>query len=283
VAGSFNPGGQDTHWYFEYGTAACGPTSCGERTTEEDGGAGASPIEPKGALTKLQPLTTYRYRLVVANSTGPSYGPEQELITLPQAPAVITDPPMSVTAGSATIAGEVVPQCVESRYPSTTYRFEYGTTTAYGTSSEEAAVAASSCATGGEAVTASLAGLQPDTTYHYRLDARNSGGETQGGDRTFTTNATGEASTAPPPAGFSLTLTGSPLAGPAAALFPNLTGFGPLPPPKAPTPSATKPLTRAQKLSKALKACKKDKSKAKRAKCQKEARKKYGKTTKRKK
>jgi hypothetical protein len=37
-----------------------------------------------------------------------------------------------------------------------------------------------------------------------------------------------------------------------------------------------KPLTRAQKLAKALKACKKDKSKSKRTKCEKEARKKYG-------
>jgi hypothetical protein len=273
VAGGFNPGGHDTHWHFEYGAAACGPTSCGERTSEEDGGAGTSPVEPKGTLTKLQPFTTYHYRLVVANSTGPSYGPEKEVTTLPQAPAVITDPPMSVTPTSATIAGEVVPQCVEGRYPPSTYRFEYGTTTAYGTSSEEAAVGAPSCATGGEAVTASLAGLLPNTVYHYRLDAENSGGETQGEDRTFTTNAAGQAGSTLP-TGFSLT--GTSPAGPAAATFPNLTGFGPLPPPKALTPSATKPLTRAQKLGKALKTCKKDRSKARQSKCEKEARKKYG-------
>jgi hypothetical protein len=39
---------------------------------------------------------------------------------------------------------------------------------------------------------------------------------------------------------------------------------------------AAKPVTRAQKLGKALKACRKDKSKSKRTKCEKEARKKYG-------
>ncbi len=39
---------------------------------------------------------------------------------------------------------------------------------------------------------------------------------------------------------------------------------------------ATKPLTRAQKLAKALKACKKNKSKSKRVACEKQARKKYG-------
>jgi hypothetical protein len=44
--------------------------------------------------------------------------------------------------------------------------------------------------------------------------------------------------------------------------------------------SKPRPLTQAQKLAKALKACKKDKSKAKRTKCEKEARKKYPKTAK---
>jgi hypothetical protein len=39
---------------------------------------------------------------------------------------------------------------------------------------------------------------------------------------------------------------------------------------------AAKPLTRAQKLEKALKACKKDKKKSKRVQCEKQARKKYG-------
>jgi len=42
------------------------------------------------------------------------------------------------------------------------------------------------------------------------------------------------------------------------------------------TSSAAKPSTRAQKLAKALKACKKDKSQSKRKTCEKEARKKYG-------
>jgi hypothetical protein len=52
-------------------------------------------------------------------------------------------------------------------------------------------------------------------------------------------------------------------------------GLAPLPPDTSHPASAVKPLTRAQKLAKALKACKKDKSKSKRTKCEKEARKKY--------
>jgi hypothetical protein len=52
-------------------------------------------------------------------------------------------------------------------------------------------------------------------------------------------------------------------------------GVAPLPPDTSHPAVAVKPVTRAQKLAKALKACKKDKGKSKRAKCEKEARKKY--------
>jgi hypothetical protein len=48
-------------------------------------------------------------------------------------------------------------------------------------------------------------------------------------------------------------------------------------------PSVKKPLTRAQKLAKALKACKKIKKKSKRKSCEKQAHKKYGPTSKKKK
>jgi sugar lactone lactonase YvrE len=274
VAGSFNSGGHHTHWYFEYGTAACAPTSCGQRTTEEDGGAGTTLVEAKVALTKLEPLTTYHYRLVVANSTGPVHGPEQEVTTLPQAPAVITSPPAGISASSAVLAGEVVPQCAQGRYPPTTYRFEYGTSTAYGASSEETAVTASSCATGGESVTMPLAGLASDTVYHFRLDAKNGGGETRGSDATFTTNAASQPGSTLQ-TGFSLT--GTAPAGPAAVTFASLAAFAPTPPASSGTKGSTSAAsTRVQRLSKALRACKKDKGKAKRAKCEKEARAKYG-------
>jgi hypothetical protein len=53
-------------------------------------------------------------------------------------------------------------------------------------------------------------------------------------------------------------------------------GPGNLAPPPAVVKPKSKPLTRAQKLTKALKVCAKDKQKSKRAKCQKQARQKYG-------
>ena len=54
----------------------------------------------------------------------------------------------------------------------------------------------------------------------------------------------------------------------------------PTPPPPAVVKPKSKPLTRAQKLAKALKVCAKDKQRSKRAECQKQAKQKYGPTKK---
>jgi NHL repeat len=271
LTGTFNPGGHDTHYYFEYGAATCTTTSCESRTTEVDAGAGTNLVEPTTKLSGLEPLTAYHYRLVVTNAAvnggGPAYGPEREVTTLPLAPGVTTDVPVSVTATSAAVGGEVVAQAA-----STQYRVEYGPTEGLGSST--APVDAGSAADGLH-VAVSLEGLHPDTTYFYRFAASNSGGEGHGGIETFTTNSAGEP-TSVLPAGFSLT--GTSLASLAPASFPNLTAFAP-PPPAAVTATAmTKPLTKAQKLSKALKTCRKEKSKKKRPSCEKTAKKKYGST-----
>lgn len=276
LTGTFNPGGHDTRYYFEYDTAACTPTSCGSKTIEVDAGSGTSAVEPTAGLTGLQPLTKYHYRLLVTNAAGngggPSSGPEREFTTLPLAPGVTTDPPVTVSASAATLAGRVVPQGA-----ATTYQFEYGTSTAYGASAPAPQGDAGS-STEGQQVTVSVAGLQPDTTYHYRLVATNSGGEGEGEADTFTTNATGAPSPVPLPQGFSLT--GVAPAGPTALVYPNLTGFVPIPQPKTTAPLTPKPLTRAQKLVKALKACHKDKRRSTRLACEKSAHKKYGTTAK---
>jgi hypothetical protein len=81
---------------------------------------------------------------------------------------------------SAKLSAQVNPE--ES---ATTYRFEYGTSEAYGSRmplSSEAPVGS-----GGEDVTVSqpLSGLAPGTVYHYRVVASNTEGTTDGTDRTL--------------------------------------------------------------------------------------------------
>jgi streptogramin lyase len=271
VTGTFNPGGQDTGYFYEYGACEL-PKTCAESTyplksADERAGSGVSPVEPTVKLSALTPLTTYHYRLVVNNlggdGGGSSYGREGELTTLPLTPSLTTDPPVIVGNASATLAGTVVPEGA-----ATTYRFEYGQNAAYGSSAPapEGEVAAT---TEGQHVTASITDLQPETTYHYRLVAANSGGAGEGIDQVFTTNSAGEQSSARLPAGFSLTQTGTPLGNPSALSFPSLRSIGPVPPAatRKPLPSCevkARRIKNGKKRKAALIKCGKPKRKKKR-------------------
>jgi hypothetical protein len=99
-----------------------------------------------------------------------------------QAPAVTTGSAASVTGSGATLNGTV-----NAQGASTTYRFDYGTTNQYGSTT-----AAASAGTGTSSVneSAALTGLAAGTTYHYRIEATNSGGTTYGTDAMFTTSST---------------------------------------------------------------------------------------------
>ena len=99
------------------------------------------------------------------------------------APSVTTGTATSVTSFSATLNGTVNPD-----NSSSTYYFEYGKTTDYGstTTSEEAG-----SGTDDIPVTAEISGLSAGTVYHLRLVSANSAGTTNGEDGTFTTSSAG--------------------------------------------------------------------------------------------
>jgi hypothetical protein len=103
----------------------------------------------------------------------------------PQPPSATTGSATGVTSTAATIAGTVNPNGL-----STTYHFEYGTTTSYGTRTPAPDGSAGSGTTAAP-VSANLSGLTASTTYHYRLVATNSAGTSNGSDATFTTGAAG--------------------------------------------------------------------------------------------
>jgi hypothetical protein len=69
----------------------------------------------------------------------------------------------------------------------TTYHFEYGPTTDYGNSAPAGTEAIAGNLRTPRTFTKEVKGLQPGTTYHYRLVATNAAGTTAGADRTFTT------------------------------------------------------------------------------------------------
>jgi hypothetical protein len=121
-------------------------------------------------------------------------------------PAATTGAAGSVTDHSATLSGTL-----DGHGGPTGYHFEYGPTTGYGSTTPT-----TGSGTGTVAAVATLSGLKPATTYHYRLVAANSGGVAKGADRTFTTAPPPQPTPTPPPATPTST-TQTPTATPTAA------------------------------------------------------------------
>jgi hypothetical protein len=97
----------------------------------------------------------------------------------PAKPGVRTGPAANVGQTTATLTGGVNPNERQ-----TTYFFEYGTTTLYGSRTPDGNAGAGNSR---RAVAHGVVGLAPFTRYHYRLVARNERGLTKGPDRTFRT------------------------------------------------------------------------------------------------
>ena len=123
VTGSVNPNGQATTWYVDYGTS----TSYGTKTPNVSAGSGTANTAVSANLTGLTPGTTYHYRVVATNSSGTARGADG-IFTTSAAPVAVTGSATSITVTSATLNGTVDPN---SR--ATSWYFEYGTSTSYGT------------------------------------------------------------------------------------------------------------------------------------------------------
>jgi hypothetical protein len=102
-----------------------------------------------------------------------------------KAPNASTHAASAVGPHSAVVQGSINPNDKP-----VTYSFEYGPTTAYGTSTPVGNLAKGKS---NVTVNATLTGLQPGTTYHFQVVATNSDGTTRGGDLTFTTLADASA------------------------------------------------------------------------------------------
>ncbi len=132
-------------------------------------------------------------------------------------PTAVTSPASSAGGTAATLNGVIDPQGLE-----TNYHFEYGTSTAYGTDAPAADAAAGS-GLGSTSVSQTITGLQPNTTYHYRIYASNSGGAAHGQDASFTTApatvAGVQPNSGPSDGGNPVTITGANFAGVTSVRF----------------------------------------------------------------
>jgi hypothetical protein len=203
-----NPNGDATTYHLEYVTEAVYQADLGTgdgfqhaTATPESASIGSDTTfhDTSDPLGGLAVSTDYRWRVVATNSVGTVKSASAAFSTVP--PPVIADgagadpvgPTTATIAATVDPIGDALSDC----------HFEYLTHADYvanGSSFSGASTAATiACSPSGAsippsggpvAVTAALAGLDPDTTYHYRLKAANRGGTATQPGRTFVTLAT---------------------------------------------------------------------------------------------
>ncbi len=131
---------------------------------DADNEAGTRGIAFAEGVDGLYVLNRGRVRVVSPPSAGP---------------LIVSATGVELQPTTASVIGTVNPEGHE-----TSYQVEYGTTAAYGSSTSAALL---SSTFEDEPVSVALSGLQPRTTYHFRVVASNSAGSTVGEDEVFTT------------------------------------------------------------------------------------------------
>jgi hypothetical protein len=182
-----NPEHSLTTFRIEYGSSA----SYGASAPEPNAEVGEQSVDTAVAtpLTGLTPDTLYHFRLSAENGVeGAQTGADATFITAPAAPATGSE----LTTKKAKLTGTINPHGL-----ATTYRFNYGPSTAYGASSPELSAGSGD---GDQLVTEHIAGLSPGTIYHVQVVATTNGITRSGADGTFTTPPAPDASISDPTA-----------------------------------------------------------------------------------
>ena len=185
--GEVNPENASTAYEFQYaptGSCAtlegCATASQLPATRSAAYGAVGTTVEATG----LKPATSYRYRLIAENEEQERAVGQEGVFTTEPAPV-----PLAVTAaaGGVGVTGAVASGSVDPDGQAATYTFELGVYA--GAETRYGVVFSGSAGSGptpvGEAV--ALSGLQPGTTYAYRIAVASGAGSDTGEAVLFTT------------------------------------------------------------------------------------------------
>jgi hypothetical protein len=176
VSAMVTPNRGDASWLFEWGET----TDYGTITETEPilTGITTESFPITATITGLEPATIYHFRAVAFNFTGVTQGADVTFKT-PSAPTVNSTAFSAVTETSAHLSGRIL-----SHESPTQVHFDFGRTSAYGSSTPASAIGSDPLA---RESGADIAGLEPGTTYHFRVVATNRYGTTNGPDQAFTT------------------------------------------------------------------------------------------------
>ncbi|HEX4804950.1 MAG TPA: hypothetical protein VFU94_03535 [Conexibacter sp.] len=173
VHAAIDPHGLATTYAFQYGTSS----AYGAQTTSHSAGSGTSGVSVAVRIGGLTPGVRYHYRVIASNADGTSVGADRSFKTpLPPArrPAVLGTAPFAPDATGLSFTALLNPGGA-----TTTYRFQYGTSTAYGLETFGLSLAAGVVP---RSVSFRVNSLAPHTTYHFRVVASNRAGTTYGPD-----------------------------------------------------------------------------------------------------
>lgn len=188
LVATVDPKGTATSVRFDLGTS----TSYGLASASKDIGNGTDAVSVEIPVASLSASTTYHFRVVATSSAGSVEGADATFRTASPPvtaakPGVSTGGVKDVSLNAATLTASVDPNSA-----STSYRFQYGLTTAYGSTS---ATGSAGSGTRGVSVSQRIGGLQAGKRYHYRVVATNAVGTVNGGDRSFVVASTATSAT----------------------------------------------------------------------------------------
>ena len=179
IISSVNPNYLSTIVSIEWGTS----TSYGNSATPAQNLVTGNTTEIFSIdLAGLTPGTTYHFRVKATNELGTANGDDLTFTTLGTVPTAIANNVSNLQVNTATLNGSVNPNFLQS-----TAYFEWGYTTNYGntTTSIQSPITGNSSSN----ISVDLSGLNPETTYHFRIKSTNELGTTYSDDLTFTTYA----------------------------------------------------------------------------------------------
>jgi hypothetical protein len=184
LSGTINPESVASTYHFEYGL---GPTY-GSRVplTDADAGSGNTPVTETADINGLAPNTLYHYRIVGSNASGSIAGADATFTTgtIPPTPDGSPAFASAITPRGATLHGTINPN-----NSGACWHFEFGVSTAYGSSPSGSCFFAPGVGTD-QRVATLLSNLEPNTLYHFRVVAQNFLGDPPqyGADQTFFTS-----------------------------------------------------------------------------------------------
>jgi sugar lactone lactonase YvrE len=177
--GTVYPGGEETAYYFQYGTYNnyTNFTATNYVTTSL-----TNTLNVSATVNNLLPSTTYYYFLVTVNSLGVSTSSYLTVVTPAQPAIVVTLQATSITASSATLNASVNPE-----NSSTEVYFQWGTSVNYGNTTSPINLTANLLNTTNVSFT--IGNLNAGTTYYYQAVAYNSSGSSYGASLSASTPA----------------------------------------------------------------------------------------------